>query len=187
MGEEGQGGWGRNWDALLREYSSEDSEELDVPNVMSFKKNMGKITTMVQDFIPHMAPGNFVHRPVSRGSPPTGMNQLFSVSNDVASEIKALSIEGREVEGNGEAGACAEANQQRQVQQRLERQVQQRLEREQEQQKEREQEQQKEREQEQQREREQEQDHLVDSESVEGSAVSSLEEAPKDESDGVCV
>lgn len=54
---EGQGGWGRNWDKLLRNYSSgEDSDEYDIPNIVSFQKNCKRNAELIQSFIPHMTP-----------------------------------------------------------------------------------------------------------------------------------
>ncbi|OUU49586.1 MAG: hypothetical protein CBC12_07120 [Candidatus Puniceispirillum sp. TMED52] len=52
-----QGGWGRNWDELLRNYSSgEDSDEHDTPNIVSFQKNCRRNAELIQSFIPHMTP-----------------------------------------------------------------------------------------------------------------------------------
>ena len=52
-----QGGWGRNWDELLRNYSSgEESDEHDTPNIVSFQKNCRRNAELIQSFIPHMTP-----------------------------------------------------------------------------------------------------------------------------------
>lgn len=52
-----QGGWGRNWDALMRNYSSgEESDENDVPNIVSFQRNARRNAELIQSFIPHMTP-----------------------------------------------------------------------------------------------------------------------------------
>lgn len=50
-----QGGWGRNWDSVLRCYSSEDdSDEYDTPNIHSFQKMCRKNAELIQQFVPHM-------------------------------------------------------------------------------------------------------------------------------------
>lgn len=52
-----QGGWGRDWDALMRNYSSGDeSDEDDVPNIVSFQRNARRNAELIQSFIPHMTP-----------------------------------------------------------------------------------------------------------------------------------
>lgn len=52
-----QGGWGRNWDELMRSYSSgEDSDEGDGPNVVSFQKNARRNAELIRQFVPHMNP-----------------------------------------------------------------------------------------------------------------------------------
>lgn len=52
-----QGGWGKNWDELLKNYSSgEDSDEFDTPNIVSFQKNVKRNAQLIQSFIPHMTP-----------------------------------------------------------------------------------------------------------------------------------
>lgn len=57
METNGQGGWGRNWDQLLRNYSSgDDSDEYDTPNIVSFQKNVRRNAELIQSFIPHMTP-----------------------------------------------------------------------------------------------------------------------------------
>ena len=57
MAAKSQGGWGRNWDEMMRNYSSgEDSDEHDIPNLMSFQKNVRRNAQLIQSFIPHMTP-----------------------------------------------------------------------------------------------------------------------------------
>jgi hypothetical protein len=52
-----QGGWGRNWDELMRNYSSgDDSDEHDTPNIVSFQKNCKRNAELIQSFVPHMTP-----------------------------------------------------------------------------------------------------------------------------------
>ena len=46
-----QGGWGRNWDAALADYSSSDEDE-DVANIMSFQKNVRAVAELARDFLP---------------------------------------------------------------------------------------------------------------------------------------
>lgn len=57
MAAKSQGGWGRNWDEMMRNYSSgEDSDEHDIPNLVSFQKNVRRNAQLIQSFIPHMTP-----------------------------------------------------------------------------------------------------------------------------------
>ena len=56
----GQGGWGRNWDSLLKDYSSgEEDDANDVLNIQSLKKNTHRVVELMQHVVPHLRPDNF--------------------------------------------------------------------------------------------------------------------------------
>ena len=77
-----QGGWGRNWDQILQEYSSgEDGDEHDTPNILSLQRNVHRVTELMQDFVPGLSPETFKSR-----DPPMGMNRS-DVIHDIPMQI----------------------------------------------------------------------------------------------------
>ena len=67
----GKGGWGRDWDAAMREVSSgSESDEHDVPNILSLQKNAHRIAQLARQILPVE---DVMAERVGVGAPPAGM------------------------------------------------------------------------------------------------------------------
>ena len=78
----GQGGWGRNWDSLLKDYSSgEEDDANDVLNIQSLKKNTHRVVELMQHVVPHLRPDNF------DASPGKGMNNMDVMRRDLLNAV----------------------------------------------------------------------------------------------------
>lgn len=84
MPTRGQGGWGRNWDDVLKEYSSEDDgDEGDSANILSLQQNVHRVAQLARQILP-VDPSS-----ISVGEPPLGMRSVSTLHQDHERAIAA--------------------------------------------------------------------------------------------------
>lgn len=87
----------------MRDYSSgSDSDEYDTANIISFQRNMARVTNLVQDFVPQLKPENFV----SSAPPAMRMNKPYVID----ASLSDASVDGSPLSFASQEGYSCDAD-----------------------------------------------------------------------------